>query len=66
MATITEAPRTEEAINECTGHQVRQIANIVDDEAAMRRAIGPDRADPPSGGPEQLPELPPIRLPQDD
>ncbi len=32
----------------------------------MRRATGPDRADPPSGGPEQLLELPPIHLPQDD
>ncbi|SRR6266702_3049205 len=26
----------------------------------MRRAIGPDRADLPSRGPEQLPELPPV------
>ena len=65
MATITEEPYTEE-IHEQTGHRIRRVANIVDDEAAMRRAVGPDRADPPSGGPEQLPELPPIRLPQDD
>ncbi len=45
-----------------TGHRVR----TADDEAALRRAQEPDRPDPPSGGPEQLPELPPIRLPQDD
>jgi len=32
----------------------------------MRRATRPDRADPPSSGPEQLPELPPIHLPQDN
>src|SRR6266702_7378819 len=32
----------------------------------MQRAVGPNRADPPSGGPELLPELPPIQLPQDD
>ncbi len=60
MATMTEEPRTEELINDNTGHQIRRIVNIVDDEAAMQRATGPDRADPPSGGPEQLPELPPI------
>ncbi len=66
MATMTEEPRTEELVDENTGHRIRRIANIVDDEAALRRATGPNRADPPSGGPEQLPELPPIRLPQDD
>ncbi len=66
MTTITEALRIEEFIHEDTGHQVRCIVNIVDDEAALWRAIRPNRADPPSGGPEQLPELPPIRLPQDD
>ena len=58
MATMTEAPHMEEVINEQTGHRIQRIVNIVDDEAAMRRATGPDRADPPSGGPEQLPELP--------
>src|SRR6266702_4978975 len=66
MATMTEAPYVEEVINDEMGHRVRRIANTVDDEAAMRRAREPDRPDPPSGGPEQLPELPPIRLPQDD
>src|SRR6266702_2048189 len=60
MATITEAPHTEEIINDHTGHWIRRVVNIVDNEAALRRATGPDRADPPSGGPEQLPELPPI------
>ncbi len=34
--------------------------------AALRQAQEPDRPDPPSGGPERLPELPPIHLPQDD
>ena len=60
MATMTEEPRTEELIDDNTGHRIRRIANIVDDEVALQRATGPDRADPPSGGPEQLPELPPI------
>ncbi len=60
MATITKAPRTEEVIDEHTGHRIRRIVNIVDDEAACQRATGPDRADLLSGGPEQLPELPPI------
>jgi len=60
MATMTEAPRTEEVIDEHTRHQVRRIANIMEDEAAVWRAAGPDRADLPSGGLEQLPELPPI------
>ncbi len=60
MTTMTEDVRTEEAINENTGHRIRCIINIVDDEAALQRATGPDRADPPSGGPEQLLELPPI------
>ncbi len=61
MATMTEAPHAEEeVINEHTGHRVRCIINVVDEEAALQRAAGPDRADPPSGGPEQLPELPPI------
>ncbi len=63
---MTENARVEEAINEQTGHRIRRIVNIVDDEAAIRRAQEPDRPDPPSGGPEQLPELLPIRLPQDD
>src|SRR6266702_5302718 len=45
---------------------MRHIANTVDDEAALRRAQEPNRPDPPSGRPEMLPELPPIRLPQDD
>ncbi len=45
-----------------TGHRMR----TTNDEAALRRAQEPDRPDPPSGGPERLPELPPIRLPQDD
>jgi len=48
------------------GHQVHRVANTVDDEAALRRAQEPNRPDPPSGGPERLPELLPIRLPQDD
>ncbi len=39
-----------------TGHRIC----TTDDEAALRRAQEPDRPDPPSGGPEQLPELPPI------
>ncbi len=60
MATMTEEPRTEELIDDNTGHRIRRIANIVDDEVALRRATGPDRADPPSGGLEQLLELPPI------
>ncbi len=50
-------------INPQTGHWEHRTA---DDEAALRRAQEPDRPDPPSGGPERLPELPPIRLPQDD
>src|SRR6266702_2623090 len=70
MATMTEAiigqEQVEEVINKHTGHHVRCVANIVDDEVAMRCAIGPDMADPPSGGPKVLPELPPIQLPQDD
>src|SRR6266702_577439 len=53
-------------IHQHTGHRTRRIANTVNDEAALRRAQEPDRPDPPSGGPEMLPELPPIRLPQDD
>ena len=73
MATITEPVEvmTEGAtylrqvgeINPQTGHRIYRNE---DDEAALRRAQEPDRPDPPSGGPEQLPELPPIRLPQDD
>ncbi len=65
MATMTEPPQIE-TINEQTGHRVRRIINVVDEEASMQRAAGPDRPDPPSRGPEQLPELPPIQLPQDD
>ncbi len=60
MATMTEEPRTEELIDDNTGHRISCIVNIIDEEAALRRATGPDRADPPSRGPEQLPELPPI------
>ncbi len=52
MATMTEPPRTEENIDDRTGHRIRRIVNIVDDKASLRRASGPDRADPPSGGPE--------------
>ncbi len=63
MATMTEEPRTEELIDENTGHRIRCVVNVVDEEASLRRATGPDRADPPSGGLERLPELPPIRLP---
>ncbi len=66
MATMTEPPHMEEIIDDHTGHRVRCIVNIVDEEAALQRAMGPNQADPPSGGPEQLLELPPIRLPQDD
>ena len=66
MATITEAPRTEGTIHEHTGHRIERIVNIVDEEAALQRAHGPDRPDPLSGGPEHLPELPPIQLPQDN
>ena len=55
-----------EDINPYTGHRHERVANIVDDEAALQCTTGPDRADPPSGGLELLPELPPIRLPQDD
>ncbi len=69
MATITEPVEvmTEGAtylrrelvgeINPQTGHRTHRDAN---DEVALRRAQEPDRPDPPSGGPEQLPELPPI------
>jgi len=60
MATMTEAPYMEEAIDEGTGHRIRRIANVVDDEATLRCAREPDRPDPPSGGPEQLLELPPV------
>ncbi len=47
-------------INQDTGHQTRCVTNVVDNEAALQQATGPDRANPPSGGPEILPELPPI------
>jgi len=60
MAMMTKPPRTEETINEQTGHRIRRIVNIVDEEASLQRAAGPNQPDPPSGGPEQLPELPPI------
>ncbi len=68
---ITEEPvfLRREVTNEIdlhTGHRIERIANVVDDEAALRRAQEPDRPDPPSIGPEALPELPPICLPQDD
>ena len=59
MATMTEmeGPQEEqylqrEEINPHTGHRARRIANIVDDEAALQCAIGPDRDNPPSGEPE--------------
>ncbi len=42
MATMTEPPHTEEAINEQMGHQVRRIVNVVDEEASLQRAAGPD------------------------
>ena len=66
MATMTDAIREEEVINEQMGHCIHCIANIVDDEAVIQQATGPDRLDLPSSGPEMFPELPPIRLPQDD
>ncbi len=76
MATMTEPVRTEDPtfirrevtneINPHTGHRIENIADVLNDEAALRRAQEPDRPDPPSEGPERLPELPPIRLPQDD
>jgi len=78
MATITEPARIVEEetaflrrevtneIDQHTGRRIERIANIVDDEAALRQAQEPNIPDPPSGGPEVLPELPPIRLPQDD
>ncbi len=53
-------------INQYTGHRTRHVANIVNDEVALRRAQEPNRPDPPSEEPERLPELLPIRLPQDD
>ncbi len=53
-------------IDQYTGHRTRHIASIVDDEAALRRAQEPDRPNPLSGRSERLPELPPIRLPQDN
>ena len=49
-----------------TRHRRRHIANVVDNEMALQQATGPNRANPPSGGPEILPELLPIWLPQDD
>jgi len=42
MATVTEPPRTEETIDEHTGHLVRRIINVVDEEASWQRAAGPD------------------------
>ncbi len=64
----THYPRREmmEEIDPQTGHWARWVANIVDNAAALWQATRPDRADPPSGGPERLPELLPIWLPQDD
>jgi len=53
-------------INQYTGHRMRCIVNVANDEVALRQAQEPDRPDPPSGRPERLPELPPIHLPQDD
>ncbi len=71
MEIITEGStylrrETMEEIHPQMGHRINRVANIVDNEAALRRAQEPDTPDPPSGGPERLPELPPIRLPQDD
>ncbi len=78
MATMTEQTQTvtEEPalirreitseINPHTGHRIEHVDTMAQDEAALRRAQQPDRPDPPSGGPKRLPELPPIRLPQDD
>ena len=71
MQTVTEEPvfiRRELTgkINPHTGHRTQRTAYTANDEAALRRAQQPDRLDPPSGGPERLPELPPIQLPQDD
>ncbi len=75
MATMTEPAREETTylqqeimneINTQTGHRMEHATDTINDAAALRRAQEPDRPDPPSGGPERLPELPPIRLPQDD
>jgi len=55
MATMTKAP-----LEEVGEYHIRCIVNIVDDAAALCRAQEPDRPDPPSSGPELLPELPPI------
>ena len=35
MATMTEEPRTEELIDNNTGHRIRRIVNIVDEEASL-------------------------------
>jgi len=35
MATMTKEPRIEEPINDNTGHRIRCIVNIVDNEAAL-------------------------------
>ncbi len=48
------------------GHRIGHDINTINDAAALRQAQEPDRPDPPSGGLERLPKLPPIRLPQDD
>ncbi len=36
MATMTKEPRTEELIDDNTGHRIRCVVNIVDDEAALQ------------------------------
>ena len=67
MATMTEAVQEEVGeINHQTGHQIRRITNIVDDEAALHRATGPDQGDPPSREQRRVSDLPPIRMAQDD
>ena len=35
MATMTEAPRMEETIDDHTGHRIRRIVNIIDEEASL-------------------------------
>ncbi len=53
-------------INQHTGHQIRRTINVVDDEAVLYRATGPDQGDPPSGEVRRILDLPPIRMAQDD
>ncbi len=73
MATITEPVEIitegstylrQEMVGEIhprTGHRMHEaVPRQADDEAALRWAQEPDIPDPPSAGPERLPELPPI------